>query len=199
MSSRDHDRRAILHAPTREDLRGHTYGNTVLQDQATAHFGDTNIIYNIQTGNDSSESTRSQPLTVSKSVAGLLAASAQAIEIITNSSNTTPSVREIQLELTGLRIIISGLNAFIDRTSSISVARAALVPVQDVITVLTQLVLVFAELENVLERLSADTSRGLSMFSLRARRNDNAVATRLLNQLLRHKMSLSLILQIIQW
>lgn len=179
---------AIPRAAIPEGLRGHTFGNTVLRDHTTAHFGDNYATYHIHTGTD-------QQLTVAQSIAGLRVASAQAIEIITNSGNTTPSVREIQQELTNLRIIITGLDRFVNQNAQ---ARTALVPVQDVITVLTQLVLVFAELENILARLSAFPRPVLGSFRPFGRRNDNAAAARLLNQLIRHNVSLALILQIIQ-
>jgi hypothetical protein len=138
------------------------------------------------------------PLSMSASMAGLLAAGAQVISFINRIRDLPQNLKDIQAEVTNLSIIIAGLQKFVERTSNVRPSRAALIPVQDVVTVVTQIVLVYGELEGVVKSWSSDRN-------LRSRtknilgRGDAAAALRLVNQLQKHKTSLGLVLQIIQW
>lgn len=171
----------------------HTFDNTTLQDQATAHFGDSYTNYHIYTAADRSTSSRQDLLSVNTSVLGIFIASTQIIELISRASDAPRNFKDIQVELLNLKLIMSGLQPFLNRTNTVVAARTSLVPIQDVIAVITQLVLVFSELDGVVQRCTSNN------FILLTRRSNIAAAGRLLDQLQRHKLSLSLILRIIQW
>lgn len=167
------------------------YTGTIVQDQATAHFGDSYTTYHIHAGRGQNGDAGPVSLTVRQSLTGLVTASTLAIETISQSKDAAPITQEIQSELTKLKIVITALETLVDRTYSVAPTRAALIPVQDVVTVLTQLILVFTELQDFLDQLTADSNFRLIKAS--------SSAARLLQQLMRHQISLSLILQIIQW
>ena len=120
------------------------------------------------------------------------------ISVINRIRDAPQSLKSIKSEVSSLNIIISGLQKFVEKTASIDHSRAALIPIQDVVTVVTETVLVYDQLGSALKSWSGDKN-------LKARaknalgRGDAAAAIRLLNQLQRHKISLSLVLQIIQW
>lgn len=138
------------------------------------------------------------PLSVSASVVALLAAGSQVVSLINNFRDAPRNLKDIQIEVESLNIIIAGLQRFVEKTASINPNRAALIPVQDVITIVTQTVLVYGELEGVIKSWSG--SRNLKSRTKNAVGRGNAgAALRLVNQLQRHKSSLTLVLQIIQW
>lgn len=128
----------------------------------------------------------------------MLAVGSQAVSLINKFGDVPQSLKDIQFEVKSLNIIISGLEMFVERTSSISPTRAALIPVQDVVTIVTETVLVYNDLEGAVRSWSSESN-----FIARRRsalgRGDASAARRVVNQLQRHKTSLSLILQIIQW
>lgn len=181
--------------------RGHTYGNTILESGASAQLGDRITNLHINVANGYSRSSRPEPLTATAAVRGIIVANAQLVKIISSVISITsasPVLSDLQTELNSVNIIVSGLENFLLRTTAVTPARAALIPVQDVISVMTQLVLVYSELQVVIQQWQGTQQSILSKFSSSWRANATAI-TRLLNQLQRHKLSLSLILQIISW
>ena len=127
-----------------------------------------------------------------------MAAGSQVISLINKFRDVPQSLKDIEFEVKSLNIIISGLERFVERTASINPTRAALIPVQDVVTIITETVLVYSDLEGAVKSWSSENN-----FIARTRsalgRGNAAAARRLVNQLQRHKTSLSLVLQIIQW
>ena len=138
------------------------------------------------------------PLSVSASIVTLIAAGSKLVSLIARIRDPSQSLIDIQTELASLRIVVNGLKSFVERTRNIDTARADLIPVQDVITVFTQIVLVHTEIEAFVKARA-----GAASFSDRTREalghGSAAAAKRLLEQLQRHKLSLSLVLQIVQW
>lgn len=137
------------------------------------------------------------PLSVGASVVGLIAAGGRLIDIIHRMTHASETLRDIQAELTTLRPVLSGLESFIEQTQSISSTRTILIPVQDVIAIFTQIVLVHTELEAFVQTRSNGIS--LADRTRDALQRGDTGASRLLSQLQRHKMNLSILLQIIQW
>ena len=140
------------------------------------------------------------PLSVTASVAGILKAAVEVVSIVGTVKDAPESARSIMVEVTHIKIVISALQKFIDRSTRLDAQRAALIQLEDVIVILTQTVLVFSELEAIVKSLSLNGGVGLS--GLRGRIAwtwQQTAALRLASQLQQHKTSLSLVLQIMQW
>lgn len=206
---------------------GHTYGSTVVGGEARVQFGDIYTNLHIHLGGEHGQTSDPAPLTASAAVEGVRGANIRLVKIIRDvesyakkSSPKYPEnlqiLKELKTELICIDVIFSGLTRFLRRTAAIPSGRTTLVPVQDVITVMTQLVLVYSEINTIvpqwqiseqfgqvglLESIQRRPSRERSSRRRRdASGNDNMLATkRLLKQLQRHKLTLSLVLQIITW
>ena len=141
--------------------------------------------------------TMADPLSVSASVVGLIAGGAKLVSLIALISDPPQVLAEIKSELISLKVVINSLKTFVERTRSISAARVGLVPLQDVILIFTQIVLVHSELEDFIQSRSSNSE--LTQRLREAFGRDTRAADRLLNQLQRHKTSLSLVLSVISW
>lgn len=188
-------RRLSTQTESTQTLHGHTFGDTVIQGHAFAHFGDSYTNYHIYNAYGESSSAKRGSLTIAQVLTGILAASARAITFISMWSKSTPTLQVIKEEFVSLGIILSSLQTFIDDSSSANSERASLVELEDIVTVMTQLALLYPEFEVIIDenvrygrgwRLASDSGRETSM-------------ARLLDGLQRHKSTLSIILQILQW
>ncbi|KAL8786120.1 MAG: hypothetical protein Q9213_002986 [Squamulea squamosa] len=140
------------------------------------------------------------PLSVAASITTILTAAVQVSNILAQFRNAPASVTAILTEMEHIKIVFRALHGFIDHTRTVNRQRAALIRIEDVTVLLTQTVLVFSELQTLIEPLSATASNG-QRFGVRRRfswSRQEAGVNRLVNQLQRHKTSLSLLLQIIQ-
>jgi hypothetical protein len=177
--------------------RGHTFGNTIVQGQASAHFGDSYTSYHIYKRSDRAEPEEKRSLTIGDALTGILASSARVTSLVSTFSNPSPTLREVQGELIGLGTILSSLQSFINDSSSAIPGRAGLIELENIVTVMTQLVLLYSEFEALIDYNDREKPRQWSLaFS---RLGKGAAASRLLNNLQRHKSTLSIILQILQW
>lgn len=180
---------------------GNTYGNAVVESGATAQFGNRYTNLHIHIENNSSRSFRIENLTASAAVGVIKEASDKLIKIISsiiNISEPASILTELQFELNSTSIIIAGLETFLRCTNQVALARAALIPVQDVISVMTQLVLVYSELQLIVQRWQGP-QHSVRTILRKSWMTDAAAVTKLQNRLQRHKLSLSLTLQIITW
>ncbi len=140
------------------------------------------------------------PLSVTASVAGILKAAVEVVNIVNTVKDAPESARTIMVEVTHIKIIVSSLQKFINRSARLDAQRAALIQLEDVIAILTQTVLVFSELEAIMKSLSLPGGVGLSGLPGRVVWTwQQTAALRLAGQLQQHKTSLSLVLQIMQW
>jgi hypothetical protein len=145
------------------------------------------------------------PLSVSASIAGILTAAGTVILILSKITDAPQSVQDIHTEVVHIELVFKALQRFLDTTTRIASERAALISFEDVIVILTQTVLVFSELETLIRSFASQSNReGPVSSRLSAWRRitwvfQQPAALRLVNQLQRHKASLTLILQIIQW
>ena len=140
------------------------------------------------------------PLSVTASVAGILKAAVEVVNIIGTLKDAPQSAQSIMIEVTHIKIIVSALQKFIGRSARLDAQRAALIQLEDVVAILTQTVLVFSELEVIMKSLSS--TGGVGPSGLRGRvvwTWQQTAALRLASQLQQHKTSLSLVLQIMQW
>lgn len=95
-----------------------------------------------------------------------------------------------------MRMVIVALQRYIDRSMRIRVERAALIQIEDVVAVLTEVVLVFSRLQDIVDPFTRPLSR------LRKRMAwtwEQTECERLVSRLQQLKATLSLMLQIIQW
>ncbi|KAK3382735.1 hypothetical protein B0T24DRAFT_21788 [Lasiosphaeria ovina] len=139
------------------------------------------------------------PLSITASVAGILSAAAQVAKILGQVKDAPESIKSIVVEVNHIKIVVTALQRFIDRTIRLDPERAALIQIEDVVTILTQTVLVFSELETVVKGASSSSQDAISRLRDRVTWTwQQGAALRLVGQLQQHKTSLSLLLQIIQ-
>jgi hypothetical protein len=134
------------------------------------------------------------PLSIAASVTGILTASGKILSVISQVYEAPEYIKAIGIEVHHIRIIVAALRRFLDRTRQLLPHRAALIQIDDVVAILTQTVLTFSELEAVVR--SASSHGALLRLSWPWQQ---AGATRLVGRLQQHKMTLSLMLQIMQW
>lgn len=138
------------------------------------------------------------PLSIAASITGILAAAAQVSSLLSGISSAPASVAAVQSELEHIRLVFRALKSFVDHPRTISRYRASLIQIEDFTVILTQTVIVFSELETLIAPLLDSSRRSSIRRRLNWSRQETGV-NRLANQLQRHKTSLSLLLQIVQW
>lgn len=136
------------------------------------------------------------PLGITASIVGILAATAKVSSLLGQIADAPQSVADLQSEVDNTRIIFSSLQSFIDKTQQLNPDRFALIRLGDLVAVLTCTVATFAELETLVQPLC--TGEQMSPSQRVAWRWQQAAALRLVKQLQRHKISLSIMLQIYQ-
>ena len=138
------------------------------------------------------------PLSITASVTGILAASVKVLSILALVHEAPELIRAIGVEVNHIRIVVAALRRFLDRTRQLSPRRAELIQIDDVVAILTQTVLTFSELEAFAG--AAVSRNSFSRFRSRVVWPwQQAGADRMLNRLQQHKLTLSLVLEIIQW
>jgi hypothetical protein len=137
------------------------------------------------------------PLSVTASIAGIITAAAQVSTILGQIKDAPKLVSAVLTEVDHIKLVFRALQNFLDRASRVTAERAALIQLEDVVVILTQTVLVFSELEALITPLSNRTAT--SYLSRLTWTKVQPGVMRLLSQLQRHKTSLTLLLQIIQW
>ena len=136
------------------------------------------------------------PLSITASITTIVAAAAQVSNILTKVRDAPTSVNALMAEVTHVRIIFSSLEVYLQHAQTVTHHRAALIQIEDILVVLTQVALVFTEVQKLIEPLWIKSIKWKQrLIWLRK----EALIHRLVDQLQRHKTSLSLLLQIIQW
>jgi hypothetical protein len=138
------------------------------------------------------------PLSIAASITGILAAAAQVSSLLSQIRRAPASVTAVLSEIEHIRIVFRALQSFVDRARTVTRYRATLIQIEDFTVILTQTVIVFSELETLITPLLANSGRSSIRRRLNWSRQESGV-NRLVNQLQRHKTSLSLLLQVIQW
>jgi hypothetical protein len=137
------------------------------------------------------------PLSVTASIVGVLAAAAQVTSVLGKIKDAPKSIEDILTEVEHIRLVFRALQTFIDRAYTVLMDRAVLIQLHDVVAILTRTVIVFSELEPIVTKVSSQKNPSSLRVLAWMRLESNIV--RLVNQLQRHKASLTLLLQIIQW
>ncbi|KAK4209267.1 hypothetical protein QBC37DRAFT_391391 [Rhypophila decipiens] len=147
------------------------------------------------------------PLSIAASIAGLLSAAGavtKALAPYVAAARETPKVAvQVHSEMQSIAVILSALQVLTRNLGSIPMQRAALVQVDHVVAVLTDGVLIFSDLEDVVKSLDSlgDLSLSITRLSLRSRLQwawKESDITSLLARLQGFKLSASLILNILQ-
>src|SRR5437764_14133903 len=136
------------------------------------------------------------PLSIIASVAGIVTAAGNVASSLSQVKDAPVSIRTLQTEVDHTKLIFTALRKFLAKTSKLPPQRAALVQLEDVVVILTQTVLVFSELESVVQPLAAWRTGDLGFTRRLNWAFKQTAATRLVNQLQRHKLSLTILLQI---
>ncbi|KAF5498228.1 hypothetical protein CGCF413_v007342 [Colletotrichum fructicola] len=93
----------------------------------------------------------SDPLSVISAIVGIVAAAGKVVEVLgpyVSAAKDTPKIaRSVHSEVVNSRIILSALHSLLDNLSMVPRSRTLLVPIDDLITVFTNGVLIFNELE----------------------------------------------------
>src|SRR5271156_5750059 len=137
------------------------------------------------------------PLSIIASITGILTAAAKVSSVLGQVKDASESISAVLTEVNHIKIVFTALQKFLDRTRRFAPQRAALIQLDDVVVILTETVLVFSELEILVQPLLPQGR--LSRWQRLNWAWQQSAALRLVNQLQRHKTSLSLMLQIIQW
>ncbi|KAH7009894.1 hypothetical protein EDB80DRAFT_415205 [Ilyonectria destructans] len=143
------------------------------------------------------------PLSVAASIAGLLSAAGQVAKVLgpyVSAAKETPEITaRVHAEVQSAAVILSALKNITNNLASVPAQCARLIQVDQVITILTDGVLLFSELEAALRSLPSQELEG-SRLPLRARllwaRKESAFVT-LLTRLQGFKSSVSLVLMIL--
>jgi len=143
------------------------------------------------------------PLSVTASIVGILAAAGKLSEllrsIISTAKDAPQVVAALVCEINEVQAALSSLQTLLTDLSSAPPRRAALIQLDQLIVTLTESVLTFSELETIITPLAV--SKG-QKFPLRTRLKwtrieDNCL--KMVERLQRHKASISLMLNILQW
>jgi hypothetical protein len=136
-----------------------------------------------------------EPLNITSSVAGIITAATQVSKLLGQIKYAPASITAVLTEVDHIQLIFRALQQFLDSATRVSGDRAALIQLEDVVVILTQTVIVFSELESLISPLT-NGNKTSYLVRLTWTRMQGGV-TRLVNQLQRHKNSLTLLLQII--
>jgi len=136
-------------------------------------------------------------LNITTSVAGIISAASQVSYVLGQIKDAPKSIQAVATELDHIQLIFRALQKFLDTNTRVSGKRATLIQLEDVVVILTQTVLVFSELESLISPIANGTKTTFLVRWTWTRLQGGVM--RLVSQLQRHKTSLTLLLQIIQW
>ncbi|KAL9572362.1 hypothetical protein ACKAV7_003563 [Fusarium commune] len=145
----------------------------------------------------------SDPLSVAASIAGLISITVEAVKFLSpyvSATKETPQIAtHVYSEVQSTQVILMGLQGLIKNLGSVKVQHAALIGVNQVVTILTDGVLLYSELHKELQSLRAKD--GVEKVPLRGRLQwvwKESTFITLLNRLQSFKSSTTLVLMILQ-
>ncbi|KAF2847552.1 hypothetical protein T440DRAFT_510024 [Plenodomus tracheiphilus IPT5] len=142
------------------------------------------------------------PLSITASIVGILAAAAKIGEmlhgVISTAKDAPQVLKSLACEVREIRAACLALHTLIDEISSAPVRRAALIQIEDLAITFTGTVLTLSELEEALAPFSISHGRRTPL-KLRLRWNQaEGSCMKIVDRLQRHKVSISLMLNILQ-
>ncbi|KAL8670144.1 MAG: hypothetical protein Q9168_005309 [Polycauliona sp. 1 TL-2023] len=138
-----------------------------------------------------------EPIGAIASIATIITAATEISSLVKQLRIAPNSVSALESELELVQIVFRALQRLIDRTTATTIPRAAMLNIEDITFILTQTSIVFSQIQTLLEPFSVNGSRS----DLRRRFDWTRHKTEfdgLVGQLQRHKISLSLLLHVIQ-
>ncbi|KAL2883097.1 hypothetical protein SGCOL_001284 [Colletotrichum sp. CLE4] len=140
------------------------------------------------------------PLSIASSIVGILAAAGKVIEILgpyMSAVKDTPKIAvSVHTEVISSRIILSSLHGLLENLGVASRSRTSLVPIDDLITVFTNGVLIFSELERSVSPMNLAGINGIKLRMQWVRKEGDFVA--MLDRLKGFKNTTLLLLNILQ-
>ena len=141
------------------------------------------------------------PLSVSVSVLGLLAAAHKVTSVLVTAikgiKDAPKQVQAVLTEVNEITLIPSQMQSFLNWDTAITKTGASLVLVEQVIVVLSGCVITFSELESVLDDLKTEGHLN-TIDCMRWARKDSTI-TGIIQRLQIHKASMNLMLTILLW
>src|SRR2546423_7396138 len=139
------------------------------------------------------------PLSAAASIVGILAAAGKVIEIlgpvVAALKDASKSATTTYSEVNNSRIILSALQTLLNNLNTASRKRTALIPIDQLVAVLTDGVILFSELEALV--LPLGTSSGHVRSRIQWARREGTFAS-LISRLQSFKSSITLMLNILQ-
>ena len=138
------------------------------------------------------------PLSVSASIIGVLAAAAKVSSVLITFAQNTKAVprlaQTVLADITGVSTVLSHLQTYLLGNTTPSKSRASLILVEQVIVTLTECVITFSELEDVL-----GTSKDMGVLDRMKWAMKESKISNIQRRLQSDKSSLTLMLTILQW
>jgi hypothetical protein len=143
-----------------------------------------------------SVSTMADPLSIAASITGIIVAAVKITTVLSDLHDAPDHIADLSAEVNNIRIVFKAFQRLLDKPDSLPSRRAAMIQLEDVVVIVTEIVLVFSELETIVTPLTTRQRSPLRALTWVWQRS---TTTRLVNQLQRHKSSLTVVLQIIAW
>lgn len=140
------------------------------------------------------------PLTVITSVAGLLKAANTIVSLLLGVNrirNAPRSIERLLIQVKHLEMLLYAVQKFLVGLDSAPSLRTSLIQVDDLVTILTDLVLAFSELDAVARSVSQESGATFNGRWMWHWKEDEV--SKIAARLESHKSSLSLMLNIAQW
>lgn len=145
-----------------------------------------------------SQETMLEPITIITAVVGIVAASTKLIPILATLANFQDApkhAQDILLQVAGIQSIAKQLQAFIERRVDAPQVRQYLINVEHIQVILVECVITYSELEPIMDSLGITPARGFwNRIKWKYKEND---ISRILDRLHDHRLSLSLMLTIL--
>ena len=139
-----------------------------------------------------------EPLSVAAGVTGILTAAAQISSLLMRYGKATKHApvltQQIAAEIDSIATTLSHLQSFLLGDELIDISRASLLRIEHVVTIISDCVKTFSELEQIVDWTRTNDFSVLNRTKWVVREND---ITKLMQRLQQHKASLSLMLNVL--
>ncbi|KAF2105386.1 hypothetical protein BDV96DRAFT_375446 [Lophiotrema nucula] len=142
------------------------------------------------------------PLSITASIVGILAAAGKLSELLSSIISTTKDAPQVVSalvhEVKDIQAALSSLQVLLDDLSSSPKRRTALIQIDSLIVTFTESVVTFSELERIISPFAASTSGKLPLRTRLKWARAEGTCLKVAERLQRHKSSITLMLNILQ-